>query len=273
MVSIVASFLFSVYFLSGKGYERAENFKDYSVAYHAAASAVKMALKFLEEDDNGFDGEGDDWARPIFYNYRGITISLRIKDECGMLNVNKLTDTRYYKIARRLFQELEIDPDTADALKDWVDPDSEPSWGGAESEYYRGIGYLPTNGKARSLGEIRYIKGINDRLFKKLENFLTTYGNGKINVNSAPKALLTALSPQMTEEAADSIIEARPVKKLSDLKELPGFSEELYFEIRPLITNKCDFFRIEATASFGEAVAVVKAFTDRHKILEWKVVQ
>ncbi|TCK04640.1 type II secretion system protein K (GspK) [Phorcysia thermohydrogeniphila] len=272
MVSVTASFLFSLYYVSTLNFKKAESFRDYTVAYHAAVSAVKLALYFLRNDNNGFDGIGDDWASPFYYNYRGISVSIRIEDECGKINVNNLKDNRWYGIAQRLFEKLELNVDLADALRDWIDGDDEVFGNGAESFYYEGLGYRPSNVPMKSIYELFYVKGVDDRVFKKLRNYLTVYG-GKVNVNSAPKEVLLALSPQMGEDAVDSIIENRPIKDLTKLKELPGFDEELYFEIKPLITVRCNYFRIEATAHSGDTTATVEAYANRYKVLEWKVVQ
>jgi general secretion pathway protein K len=272
MVSVTASFLFSLYYLSTLNFKRTEDFRDYTVAYHAAVSAVKLALYFLRNDRNGFDGVGDDWASPFSYNYRGISVSIRIEDECGKLNVNNLVNNRWHGIAKRLLENLELNPDLADAIRDWVDSDDEVFENGAESFYYEGLGYRPSNSPMKSIYELLYVKGVDERLFKRLKNYLTVYGR-KINVNSAPKEVLLALSPRMGEDAVLSIIENRPIKDLTKLKELPGFDEELYFEIKPLITVRCNYFHIEATASYGDTTATVEAFTDRYRVLEWKVVQ
>ena len=272
MVAAVAAFLFSVFYLSNSTYRQTEGLKDYVTSYHAAVSAVKIALKYLKEDNNGFDGEGEDWSKPITYNYRGIFISIRIADECGKFNVNTLTDPRYYRVGKRLFSELGK-PEIADAIKDWIDKDSVSSPFGAEADYYESSGYRPSNRPMKSLGELLYVKGIDGKTFRELSPYLTVYGNGKINVNSAPKKVLLALSDRMGEEAADSIIEARPIKKLETLKELPGIDRELYYEILPLITNRCNTFRVEVTASYGNSTVTVVAYTTRSRILEWKVAE
>ncbi len=272
IMAAVAAFLFSVFYLSNTTYQKTEGLKDYTTAYHAAVSAVKIALKYLRQDNNGFDGKGDDWAEPIAYNYRGIFISIRINDECGKFNVNKLTLPLYYRIGKRLFEDLGK-PEVVDAIKDWIDGDDIPSPFGAEKDYYESMGYRPSNRPMKSLGELLYVKGIDEKTFKKIEPYITVYGNGKVNVNSAPKKVLVALSDRMSDEAANSIIEARPIKKLEALRELPGIDQELYYEILPLITNRCNYFRITVTASYGSSTVSLVAYTTRNRILEWKVVE
>ncbi len=272
ITATVSIFLFSLFFISNMNLKKTENFRNYTVAYHAAISAVKIALGFLKQDSNGFDGEGDDWSIPFNYSYRGIFVSIQIKDECGKLNVNHITNPLIFKIGKRLTENLEME-DLIPAIKDWIDRDDHPEEGGAESYYYEAFGYRPSNAPLRSVYELLYIKGINKKNFKKLRSYFTIYGNGRININSAPKELLLALDEEMNEEAVDSIIQNRPIRSISVLKTLPGFDEELYFKIKPRITNRCDYFRIDASASYGDVTVTVEAYSDRNKILEWKVVQ
>ena len=273
MIGALAPILFSVYVLSSKNYDKGNYLKDYITAYHGAVSALKVALYFLKQDNNGYDGEGDDWYKPILYNYKGIAVSVVIRDECGKVNVNEITSPLYFSIVKRLFEELEIDDSVADSIKDWIDKDSEVTGDGAESYYYQSLGYLPSNSPMKSIYELYYVKGIDKKVFDKLADYLTVYGDGKINVNSASKDVLMALSNDMTETAVDSIIESRPITKIEKLKELPGIDQELYFKIRPLITNVCNYFKIDVTASYGDATAEIVAFTDRDRVYEWKVVQ
>ncbi len=273
MVSTLASLLFSLFYLSNSKVGEAERFKDYLTAYHAAVSAVKISLKLLQEDKNDFDGKGDDWSKPIFYNYRGISISVKINDECGKFNLNTLNDKAHYNIFKRLLQELNLNEGIADAVKDWIDRDSSPMPEGAEADYYASLGYKPSNDYMKSLGELLYVKGIDEKTYEKLKKYATVYGSGLINVNSAPKEVLLALSPEMSQEAAESIIEARPIKELSKISLLPGMDRELYFEIRPFITNRCNYFKIEVNAFYKEESSKIVAYASRRKVLQWKVVK
>ncbi|MEO2069096.1 MAG: type II secretion system minor pseudopilin GspK [Desulfurobacteriaceae bacterium] len=267
MVAVIFSFLISIYSLSISSVSKSSEFRDYVKAYHAAVSAVKVALDYLKKRRDAFGFE------PISYTYRGISVSLRITDECGRLNVNKLTNQLYYNVAKRLFENLKLNPSLASSIKDWIDRDDIPTDEGVESLYYETLGYKPSNKNMKSIYELLYVKGVDEKIFKQLEDYVTVYGDGKININSAPLEVLLALSEDMDEDAAKSILENRPIKNLEDLINLPGFSEELFFLIRPLITNRCNYFRIEASASYQDSLVSLVAFTTRDKILEWKVVQ
>ena len=249
-LGIITSTALAIIVLTGNLREQAENFKDYLTAYHGSVSAVKVILKVLKDDKNDYDGEGDDWYGTKFYRYKDITISPYVVNGCGKININRLKDQRIYEIALRLSYETNIPSELIDRLKEAV-----------------------SEGKRFSSLSQVYDFVTDTEIPKTFSKYFTVYGSGKINVNSASKELLLALSEQMDETAVDSIIENRPIKKLEDIKNLPGFTEELYFLIKPLITNRCNYFKMEVTASYGDSTVSLVAFTDRNRVLEWKVVE
>ncbi|HUS34872.1 MAG TPA: helix-hairpin-helix domain-containing protein [Verrucomicrobiae bacterium] len=57
----------------------------------------------------------------------------------------------------------------------------------------------------------------------------------KININTASKSELETL-PGVGPAVADNIINARPFKKVSDLKDVTGIGDQRYDDIRPLVT-------------------------------------
>ncbi len=271
MVSLVGALLTATFYQTSELASKSEKLRDLLKSYHAAVSAVKVSIDVLKHDNNGFDGVGDDWYSPFVYNYRGIVISASISDECGKINVNRLSNNALFKVLLSLLEELELDESLAYSLKDWVDKDDEVTESGAEKLYYEQFGYEPSNAPFKSIYEILYVKGIDRKTFNVLRNFLTVYGSEKINVNSAPKEVLLALDREMTETAVEAIFEARPIKRLESLKDLPGFTPDLYYRIRPLLTIGCNYFLINSSGMFGESEVNVEAFVDRKRVLEWKV--
>ena len=271
IVSIAGSILTAAFYRVSKVASTSEKLRDIVKAYHAAVSAVKVSIDILGQDNNGFDGVGDDWATPFTYNYEGIVISSSISDECGKINVNRLNESTRLKVLLNLLQELNLDESIAYSLKDWTDKDDEVTESGAERFYYEQFGYKPSNAPFKSIYEILYVKGVDRKVFNTLRKFVTIYGDGRINVNSASKEVLMALDPEMTETAAESIIESRPIKRLEELKDLPGFTPELYFRIKPLLTVSCNYFLVNSSGMFGDSEVTVEAFVDRKRVLEWKV--
>ena len=136
---------------------------------------------------------------------------------------------RYINAQLRTTRLLEtIDPDEelgpaanfADTVQDWIDEDSNPSNGGAESDYYQSQdpAYNTANSFLVSDTELRLLKDIDTDAFKLLRKYFTALPEyAEINVNTAPIEVIQALG--FTPEAAENIISVRdedPFQSLED---------------------------------------------------------
>jgi type II secretory pathway component PulK len=82
-----------------------------------------------------------------------------------------------------------------------------------------------------------------------------------VNVNTAPAEVLASLSDQMTLQAAEALVawrlrpgaDGRPegIKKLEDLKTVPGLSGPVYDSISEALTVKSGLFEIRARSTVG----------------------
>ena len=131
----------------------------------------------------------------------------------------------------------EMIPDLIDCWNDWTDTDSTISGrNGAENEYYKleedpktgepRIPYTARNGPVDTIDELRLIKGFipaimdggilnpeekrpdQQIIVRGIKELFTTYGDGKINVNAAPREVLMTI-PDMDDITAGAIIEER----------------------------------------------------------------
>ncbi len=131
----------------------------------------------------------------------------------------------------------EMIPDMIDCWNDWTDMDSTISGrNGAEDEYYKleedpktrepRIPYTARNGPIDTIDELRLIKGFVPAILdggilnpeekrpdqqivvRGIKELFTTYGDGKINVNAAPREVLMTI-PDMDDITAGAIIEER----------------------------------------------------------------
>jgi general secretion pathway protein K len=96
-------------------------------------------------------------------------------------------------------QTLNLNPDSpldqqqaeeiTHALIDWIDVDSEITGsGGAERGYYADLDlpYRPADQALLSVSELRWVKGIDDKLYRSLEPHITALKPGtRININTA----------------------------------------------------------------------------------------
>ena len=278
---------------SGIGLKLAINYGESRQALYYAFGGYQSALALLRSDTNGYDGPGDVWygALPPIPFDRGV-ISVRIEDEKARFNVKKLVvaqgdewviQQRRMTMIERLFEKLELDSSLVDAMIDWQDSDDVTGPDGAETSFYANltVPYEPRNEPVVTAGELLLVKGLDRTLFflppssrgfggveeiGSLDNYLTVYGDGKININTAELPVLLSLSMDMDEYIARDIIEYReshPIRAKEDLKNVESVSDVLYDEIESLIDIKSDIFRITADGISNEIVGRISAVVMR----------
>lgn len=82
-----------------------------------------------------------------------------------------------------------------EALRDWTDEDEVPSPYGGEAPEYLASGsvFLPPNRPLLRLDELPRIRGFTDSLSLELAPYVTVHGDGRVNVNTAPRPVLAAV--------------------------------------------------------------------------------
>ena len=281
------------------------NLSDGFRLYYIAKSGFYGAEALLMEDKNNFDALTEDWAKVEHLSLnteiftRGGSFRVRIEDETGKIPINKLVSGNAYNplikdMLIRLLSLPEFNLETGrvneivDAIKDWLDKDDEVTGGGAEGSYYQNLAkpYASKNGHLDCIDELLMIKGITKELYygtkeaPALEKCLTIYGDGKININTAPKLALRALSKDVSVETAEKMDEYRMAegRDLSDVNwynKIPGLIAGSISN--GLITVKSDYFTIAATGILGNmkenVMGVVKREPEREavKLLSWKI--
>jgi len=206
-------------------------------------SAASLALAELGRNTNDFDhpaetwsGHGpltgqdglSEWSAPETADEPEYITEYQVVDEDGKLNVMFASS--------EAMQKLGLTTDQIDSIFDWMDEDPVARAEGAEDEYYQALGnpYRTKNGGLEVLEELLLIKGVsgaayfgdklnlnrglNRRGDSGFENVLsdggdlqsglinnfTAVGDGKINLNTAPQAVLETLP--ISKEAVSQII-------------------------------------------------------------------
>ena len=133
-------------------------------------------------------------------------------DEERKININKAGLGELERLFQILLNQDEVlAGELAAAIIDWRDKDSaavHPSVN-AEDSYYRALTY-PYEAKDSDfevLDEVLLIRGMTDEIFMKIKDYITIYGDGKININTAPKPVLMAIG--LNEELVDKILSFR----------------------------------------------------------------
>ena len=84
-------------------------------------------------------------------------------------------------------------------VRDYIDPDDAPSGvGGAEAAQYRAAGWptLPRNAALEDLSELKFVLGMTTGLYEIIAPHLGINGQQRIEIDSAPPALIDALTGQ-----------------------------------------------------------------------------
>jgi general secretion pathway protein K len=244
---------------------RTANIIDGDRAYVFALGVETWAQQMLMRDkrDNQIDSLGEDWAQhlpPIAVE--GAVVTGHIEDMQGLFNLNNLIDAKG-KLSpldmqrfQLLLSELNLDPNLADAVVDWIDPDSDVTQpGGAEdAEYMRAqTPYRAANRLFVSPSELLVVKGFTADIFQKLAPYVTALPvRTAINVNTAPKEVLMALASGITDSDAQELVDARGDKGFANLGD---FLQQQALAGRGIkqdgLSVASDFFLLDAATQFG----------------------
>ncbi|HEY5647925.1 MAG TPA: type II secretion system minor pseudopilin GspK [Nitrospiria bacterium] len=269
----------------------AANFRDdVKAGYLAKAgiSAGRALLQYDKQQPRLYDGLDELWAQPIPpYPVGEGTVSFRIQDESGKLNINLLGSPdpgvpgKWMPIWDRLVDKLDIqDKNIVAALMDWIDQDSNQTFNGAEDSFYLGLDppYSPRNGPMASIGEIRLVKGVTFEVFEKLTKgcgggpCFTVAPTDGVNLNTVSFEVCLALHDQLTDSACNALISQRESQPLDSLGSnlypvewTPTGSFAIAHDLRKdkISTVKSNHFLILATSEMGETRKTIKALVHR----------
>jgi general secretion pathway protein K len=276
---------------------RALNAADAGINIAIAKLRQKKDIHSDEMPDRFFSGMvripvGDDFC------------NISMVQESGKININSLStsDSRQRRNSAeqllRLIDQINaqytghppISYSIIASMIDWVDADDDVTIlsfvngenTGAENGYYRGLEYpYPCkNAPFEDLKELLLVKGITNEIFygradsnnnakiklvDGIGQYLTVYGDGKININEASITVIRSISDKISLALAQNIIEQRQSNRFSSVEQLqqvPGMTPEIYKSIREFITVKPDktFYTVTSTGiseQFEQKVTVV----------------
>ncbi|MBE0558422.1 MAG: type II secretion system minor pseudopilin GspK [Proteobacteria bacterium] len=282
----------------------AANLSDGIRLRYIAQSGFAVGQALLLADRTAFDALTEMWANTemIALQSEGYfdngSFKLAIQDEEGKIAVNTLAlGTADSTATRALLLRLLTGPfrldqrkaeEIVDAIKDWIDTDDEVTAAGAEGAYYAGLQrpYPAKNAPIDCIEELLMVKGVTRELFygtaesPGLAQCLSVYGDAKININTAPKAVLKALAVEMTDDDVNLLDKYR--REVQN-----NLADAVWYQKVPratpivipagLIKVKSEIFRITAVGLQGRMseriTGVVKrgAGLQKAKLLSWKV--
>lgn len=235
-------------------------------AWWYADGVESWVLSILERDrrEDNIDWRGEKWTTPVTLPVEQGGLSGQLEDLQSRFNLNNLASSKssvYAQQWQRLFKQLDLEPSQAatlaDAIYDWIDSDQIPKGSGAEDNDYRGLDqpYLAANRELRSPSELLAIKGMTRETYQALAPWVTALplNSGKapttVNINTAPKVVLMALSETPNETAIDNWIRDREKEPAKDASKLQGaLSADATADMLGVST---EYFLMKVTAFIG----------------------
>jgi len=262
--------------------------------------------------------EEDPWFEPAKRLAEGDSVTLEEELETGSVtitivserarrNVNLLTlEDEWEAILEVGDIPEELWPELIESFLDWVDKDDSARVDGAETDYYEDLEppYKAQNGPLFTVDELMLVKGFTRTILyggviepesklgdpivvSGIADLLTTFGDKKINVNSASQRVLMTL-PDRTGDL-DLIVDEILLERSGEV-DTDGVTEPAYFEgdqdllrrvpelRRPRLkeyvtTSGSRYFRVTSTGRVGgvekTARSIVRYGGRRITILQW----
>jgi general secretion pathway protein K len=172
--------------------------------------AARVLQKAWEANSGSSDSSASAWAVPLPPTpVPGGLIAATMRDRNGCFNLNNLADASGRPNApwpdkfRRLLGALRLDPNIADAVLAWMDPQP-----GAEDPYYAAqpVPYRQAGRGFVHVSELRLVKGVSGDAYAALAPHVCALPPGtRINVNTASVPVLMTIDGVATAEAAQRI--------------------------------------------------------------------
>lgn len=201
--------------------------RDRERALFVAKAGLARAIVELEKDETTCDDLNESWSNneevfkdisvgdgsfTVSYPFGDDEVFYGLVDEERKININKASK-------EDLLGLPEMTEEIASSIIDWRDDDSV---GEAEDFYYQSLDlpYYCKDADFEVLEELLLVKGMDPERFSELKEYLTVYGDGSVNINTAPQEVLEALG--LSESLAGSIVnfrDSRPFTELGKISE------------------------------------------------------
>jgi len=144
-------------------------------------------------------------------DYTDAKVRIRIMSESGKIDINVADQILLQALIGSTSLEEDAQTKLVDAILDWRDADDLVRTEGAEKDEYKkeGLRYQPRNKPFQSIEELQLVLGMNEEVFKKIENLITVNsGKPKVDMTQATPEVLQLL-PGTDSELIKSYIAAK----------------------------------------------------------------
>ncbi|WP_312369685.1 type II secretion system minor pseudopilin GspK [Stenotrophomonas sp.] len=211
-------------------------------AWQYARGGEQLALGVLRADlhmGGSVDHGGEPWAQRLpAYPVDGGEVRVDIDDLAGRFNLNSVVhqgqlDADALARLQRLLRLLQLDPQLAWQLVDWVSPGLAPDsvHRQAERDYQaRTPAYRPAARGLRDTSELRLLAGVDDRVYQRLLPHVSALpATAALNLNTADAWVLASLADGLGMQDGQRLVAARGAS---------GFASVDAFLAQPLLQQR-----------------------------------
>jgi general secretion pathway protein K len=292
VVTIATLLATEIWFNNTLDISRQSNNRASYQANHYAKGMVLWAKDVLRQDhieNSSFDNRSDPWNQTIAgIELEDAVLSGKLIDLDSKFNLNNLViqdkdhpqSQAYFK---RLLVNLELDPNLADKIIDWLDTDPFPRPNGAEDSLYlsKRPSYRNAGQHFMHISELKLVDGITDAIYQRLKSFVTVLPiqnnrPTKMNVNTVTTVLLKSLGDIESKDALALYSQGNASNKsLLDFFQQPAIS--IYnldnIDTRMLIDTRSQWFNASITIKMDHTVfqkyALIKRFSELSEVEHW----
>ncbi len=279
-----------------------------------ALAACVQARSILEADDHKLDCLDEPWfgwhklipagtaGRSVGPDESVWQVNWRLIDESAKINVNLAPAD--------LLLEFEcLDEAIVASIMDWIDEDDVPNPDGAENDYYSRLesAYSCKNKPLDNIEELLLVKGISLEIYygynpsegdnhlsetsefvddfphngtAGLCDLLTVYGDGRININTAPKQVLDVI-PMLSDTAVSEIISiqkdaSRKFSSMDDIQTNDNFNDADLLLLAKIAKFNSNHFQLHIKVRkkgrpfWCEYTAIIERQEQSTRVLNWQ---
>ncbi len=273
LAALVVSVAAAMVYEQQRFINRLENHFSATQARWMGEASIHWSRAILAEDAKGgsVDHLKENWAiRLPATPFEGGIVRGFITDQQQYCNLNNLMqdnagNTTFLK---RLFTSIGSNPDTVNALKDWIDPDAEITYPyGAESEHYlaQPIPYRAANQPLIEMGSLSRVQGFTEESIAKLRQYCTVLPEPTpVNVNTASPELLGQMLPELSLFELQTIVAARDLHPFENISEVSKLLEQSKITLSDgQFSVDSRYFMVTSQIQFGKSTIRVEALLKR----------
>ena len=253
-----------------------ENLNQQAQSRVVVLGALQWARSILAQDAraNTVDHLDEGWASALApLPVEGGELAGGVSDQQGLFNLNSLvragkTSASDLAVFRKLLELLQLPPDLAGAVADWIDPDYEVTYpGGAEDMVYLALdpAYRAANRALTTVDGLARLKGFDAEAIERLRPFVTALPQPTtINLNTAPAEVLAASIADLSLEQARALVNARKGRHFKDVADFRARLPESVKQVNDAVLGVASrYFLVSGHARFGRAKVGYAALLER----------